>query len=122
MSYTIYNQKIHFVSVITPLPHQCLKFISVNVTINWQGISKWNLEDENVQLNTLEIKDALYVPDSLISILCPQHWDQKSNDNFQTICGTYMENYVDYFNLYYIQSKYQRSIKWDPNTNSGCFQ
>ena len=87
---TISNQKAHFVHDTRPLPHQHIKGIGGNVTIQGQGKVKWNVEDYDGRVYTLEIRDTLYSSESPLYTLFPQHWDQKSSNDLPKRFRTYM--------------------------------
>ena len=77
VSRTISNQKIHFVSGITPLLHQHVRVIRGILTINGQVTAKCNIQDDCSKVPFLEIKYSFYVPDPLLSIMRPQYWDHQ---------------------------------------------
>ena len=91
-SKTIYKQKFCFIINFHPFPHQYTKGISGQIFIKDQGIVWWNIEYDEGRVHTLKIKDALYVPESPIYIIFPQHWDHQAKDNFLAWRGTYIEN------------------------------
>ena len=80
----MYNQWSHFIRDFFPLPHQHIKGLSGQIAIKVQGTIRCNIEDDDGILHTLYIKDSLYVPKSLISILYPEHFAQQANNNFST--------------------------------------
>ena len=108
-------------SDIKPLPHQNIKVISGSVTIQVQVTCKWNIEYNYSKVHPIGIKSTIYIPNYPLSILFPQHWSQQENNNFPTRRGTYMENYEFWYVLYWVQRKYQCSIKLYPKTNTGWF-
>ena len=48
--------------------------MSGQISIEGQGTVRLNIEYDEGLVHTLEIKDALYFPETIISILCAQHW------------------------------------------------
>ena len=92
---TISNQRSHFISNFFPLLHQHIKGISGHISIKVQCTIRWNIEYDEGRVHTLDIKDALYVPESPLSTICPQHWDQQAKDNLPTQRGKYMANFDD---------------------------
>ena len=109
-SNTISNNRAHFIRNFHSLPHQYIKGISGQIAIKGQGTIRWNIEDEKDGVHTLYIKYALYVLESIISVLCPQHWYQHSQNNFPTYMGTYMDNFEGECVLYFNQIWYKRSF------------
>ena len=80
-SKTISNQSSHLISDFFPLPRQHIKGISGQIYIKGQGTSRCKIEDNEGRVHTQDIKEALYVPESPLSILCPQYWYQQAKDN-----------------------------------------
>ena len=89
----ISNQRSHLIRNVVPLLHQHIKCISGQISIKGQGTVRYKIEKYEVRVHTLDIRDALYVPESPIYILCPQHWYQKVNSNLPTRRGPYMVNF-----------------------------
>ena len=83
-SKTICNQRYHFISNFRQLTHQHIKGIGGQIATKVQGAARWNIQDDEGRLNTLDIKESLYVPKSLISILCPQYWAEQAKDKLLT--------------------------------------
>ena len=80
---------MHFVSGVKILLHQHTKGIRVNINIQGQGTIQFNIEYDDESLQNLYIKDTLYVPESPLDILFPQHWAKQANGNFPKRHGTY---------------------------------
>ena len=120
-SKTISNQSSHLISDFFPLPRQHIKGISVQISIKGRGTVRWKIEDDEGRVHTLDIKDTLYVPESPISIICPQYWAQYAKDDFSTRRGKYMANFDYEFVLYCNQRRYKCSVSWDLTTNTGHF-
>ena len=89
-SKTISNHRYHLNGNFIPLPHQHTKGISGQISIKGQRTVRWRIEDDEVRVHTLDIKEALYVPKSPIFILCPQHLAQQANNNLPAQRWTYM--------------------------------
>ena len=81
---TIYNHISCFIRNFWSLPHKHIKGISGQISIKGQVTVRYNIEDDEGKVNTLDIKDAIYVPKSPLYILCPQNWSQQANGNFPT--------------------------------------
>ena len=115
----ISNQRSQFISNFFPLPHQHIKWIIGQISIKGQGTIMWKIEYYEVRVYILDIKDALYLPESLLYVLRPQHRSHQANKKFPTQRGTYMANFEENCVLYWNQRRNNRSIRWDPKTNTG---
>ena len=88
------NHRSHFISNFYPLPHQYIKGVRGKIIIKVQETIIWRIEADEVRIHILDIEDALYVPESPLSIICTQHWAQQANDNLPTIRGTCMAKFL----------------------------
>ena len=46
-----------------------------------EGTILWNIEDDNGVVNPINIKKALYIPESRSCLLAPQQWARHANNN-----------------------------------------
>ena len=72
----ISNQRSHFIINFSPMPKKHIKCKIGQISIKCQGTIRWKIEDDEGKVKILYIKDALYVPESLLSILRHHHWAQ----------------------------------------------
>ena len=82
----ISNNIDHFVTPIKPSRKgSCKGFGGSETTISGEGTIKWKWLDDTGSIHTMMIKGALYVPQSTICLLSPQHADKsiKSDSNGQ---------------------------------------
>jgi hypothetical protein len=88
------------------------------IPVKGRGTVKWKLEDDDGVVHKIKIKNALYVPEMQMCLLCPQHWSQNSNDHFLKRNGTWCASYADECILYWNQCRHKHTIKWDHKMNT----
>eukprot|EP00978_Attheya_sp_CCMP212_P037948 scaffold183254_cov63-Attheya_sp.AAC.2 len=120
-SKTMTNRTEHFISPITPIHNQIVKGIG-EARVVGEGTLCWHIEDDDGISHAVTIKNALYVPDLPICLLCPQQWSQQANDNYPSPRGTYHAGFDDVLELYWDQRKFKRTIPWDNRTNTCRFR
>lgn len=65
------------------------------------------------------IPNSLYVPNTQMRLLSPQHYAQESNDNQPKKDGTWCATYHDRIVLYWKQRRYKRTIKTQKLSQGG---
>jgi hypothetical protein len=88
------------------------------IPVKGRGNVKWKLEDDDGVVHKIKIKNALYVPEMQMCLLCAQHSSQNLNDHFPKWNGTWCASYADECILYWNQCRHMHTIKWDHKTNT----
>ena len=96
--------------------------IQGGLTIRGEGTFVFNIEDDKGKTHAIRIPHSLYLPDLPMSLLSPQHWAQKANDNSPIQHGTQMENYADGCKLIWNQLDFSKTIPFDVATNTPVFR
>jgi hypothetical protein len=113
----ISNRINHFITALTPTKAQVQGIGNELLQVKGEGMLEWPIEDDLGRTHKIQIKNALYVPRSPICLLLPQHWGQQANDEFPNKRGTWVGDYPDCCILYWNQSKFQQTVKYDPCLN-----
>jgi len=124
-SRTITNNVRHFVTPLSkPSKTRCrIRGISKQLLqVKGEGTVLWKWEDDNGNVHNHYIDGVLYVPDAPFCLLSPQHWSQQANDNLPKKHGTWCATFDDECVLYWKQQQCQRTIPWDPVTNTARFR
>jgi hypothetical protein len=108
---------IHLSLALIAMLHVASQIGNELLKVKGEGTLEWPIEDDLGRIHKIQIKNALYVPRSPICLLSPQHWGQQANDEFPNKRGTWVGDYPDCCILYWNQSKFQQTVKYDPRLN-----
>ena len=87
---------------------------------NKKGTIQWSIEDDDGKTHVIRLPNSLYVPETNIRLLSPQHWSQTAKDHKPNNRGTWSGTYHDCVELWWEQCKYKRTVPLDPGeTNVG---
>ena len=81
------NNPDHFIGGITSLNLK-LKGINGSLKIIGTWTVRWRITDHTGKIHTINIENVLYVPDTPICMISPQHWSQEANDHYPMKEGT----------------------------------
>lgn len=76
-SFTMTNDEKDFVDTPSTV-HKSILGIGRTKALK-KGIVRWNVEDDQGQVETFELPDTLLVPNLPTRLLSPQHWAQTNN-------------------------------------------
>ena len=79
-SRTIVNSLDDFVGQVHPVQNTTIEGISAGLTAEGVGTVAYTLQDDNGNDVQIEIKEALYVPDCPVRLVCPQQIAAQSNN------------------------------------------
>jgi hypothetical protein len=91
--------------------------IKQRLDIRGIGTFKFKIEDNNGKTHKIKVPNTLYLPDLRRCLLSPQHWAQEARDNYPLPRGTRMESNEEYCILIWGQTKYKKTIPFNPNSN-----
>ena len=78
-----------------------------------QGTFKLRIEDDQGRPHKIMIPGSLYVPQSGVRLVSPQHWAQTAKDHKPKPRGTYCITYDDCIELWWGQRQFKRTIPLD---------
>ena len=73
-SYTMSNDRRHFIGPIRPTRASIVIGVNGSLPIKGTGTVKWSITDDRGKNHIFRIPDTLYVPGIKTSMLSPQHW------------------------------------------------
>ena len=94
-----------------------VKGFGVLVQVKGEGTLMWKIEDDDGVIHPINIKKALYVPESPSCLLSPQKWAQQANINYPKPDSTWCATKSCHCTLYWDQERYRRTIPWDSAAN-----
>ena len=115
-SYSMSNNKAHFISEIKSIRNASIVGVSGTLPIKGIGTVRWKVNDDSGRQHIFEIPGTMYVPKLTGSMLSPQHWSK----GMQNVTGqrAWESTSHDGTTLHWNNGKYQRTIKLNANTNT----
>ena len=86
-STSINNDLGNFISTPTSIQHN-VRGISSNAQATFEGMVRWQLEDDQGTIHKLIIPNSYYIAATLTGILSPQHFAQQSTEHYLDPDGT----------------------------------
>ena len=85
--------------------------------VKGEGNLIWKIEGYDGVIHTINIKQAIYIPQAPSCLLSPQQWAQQANENEPKHEGTWCDTKYRYCTLYCRQERFCRTTPWDPAVN-----
>jgi hypothetical protein len=79
------NKQDHFETLHPLKPNKSNHIAGINggvIPVKGRGTVKWKIEDDGRVIHEIKIKNALYIPEMQMCLICPAHWSQNLNDHF----------------------------------------
>ena len=75
-SKTMYNDIEHFITPLTPTPNTFVKEAGDYINVMGSDTLRWTIENDDGKVNTILVRDSLYVPNIPKWLLYYQHWEK----------------------------------------------
>ena len=122
-SRTMSGCKTHFRSLRDPTTVDQVQGIGdSSMKIEGIGTFFFSLHDDDGKYHTFEVPNSLYVPGIKLPLLSPQHWAKEADDHKPLYNGTSARFDDDACHLYWKQGHYEKTIPYDPTTNTPIFK
>ena len=115
-SFSMSNDKRHFVGTIRQYRTSTVKGVGGSLPIKGIGTVKWKITDDNGRQHAFEISGTLYVPGLRNSMLSPQHWAAQMVKT--TNQPAWEETRPSKSILYWNGGRSKRTVPLHPNTNT----
>ena len=84
-----------FVTELRPILNTRVQGVGGKIGNVMTGTIRWQIEDDQGRVHTVNLPNSLYVPKATSRLLSPQHWAQTAADNIPARRGTWCATYAD---------------------------
>jgi len=112
-SYSIARNRKYYTGPMTP-GNIKIQGLARGCAVKWEGIWKFEIEDENGITRAIKIPNTLYFKEAPYCLLSTQHWSQQSDNP----SGTYCKVGHKFMELVWQNAIIQRKVKI--NTSNNC--